>query len=89
MKKLITFVLAITLIGAAILIAPKSTPTKQYAVPNALYLDGEVITPKDQFIWAFEDDTIPQNTVVVVVFDDNGTPDYLEDDCIINITKQQ
>ena len=86
MKKLISFVLIIALtITTSVIITATSKPTHNlYSIPNALYLDGEVITPEDQFIWGYEDDDIPVNTVVTVIFDDNGTPSYLEDDCIVN-----
>lgn len=57
----------------------------QYSVPNALYDNGEIITPLDQNIWWYEDDDIPNNTVMTVVFDDNGTPNYIYDDIIIEL----
>lgn len=70
-------------------IAVLAIPThKQYTVTNAAYNNGEIITPLDQNIWWYEDTTIPNNSVVTVTFDDNGTPSYIYDDIIIDITAQ-
>lgn len=96
MEKLISFALTIALTIATSAITTKvlmKEPVVEpvhnlYSVPNALYLDGEVITPEDQFIWAYEDDNLPTDTVVTVIFDDNGTPDCIEDDPIVTCIVQ-
>lgn len=83
MKKILALILMLTIAFVV------STPThKQYSVPNALYNNGEIITPLDQNIWGWEDDTLPNNTVVTITFDDNGTTDYIYDDIILDVVAQ-
>lgn len=65
-----------------------STHSTQYSVPNALYRYGEIITPLDQNIWWYESDDVPNICVVTVVFDDNGTPNNIYDDIIVDIIPQ-
>ena len=82
MKKLLALILML------IIALVVSVPThSQYIAPNALYNDGEVIT-LDQNIWGWEDDTLPSNTVVTIIFDDNGTTNYIYDDIILDVVAQ-
>lgn len=82
MKKLITLAI---ILGVVILAIPKHT---QYTVDNAAYNHGEIITPLDQNIWWYESDAVPNNCVVTVIFDDNGTPSYVYDDTILGVVAQ-
>lgn len=82
MRKLITLVMAVILMFAA------TSTHIQYNVPNASYRYGEIITPLDQNIWWYESDDVPNTCIVTVIFDDNGTPNNIYDDIIVDIIPQ-
>lgn len=83
MKTLIKLALATMVILCWI-----TTHSTQYSVPNALYRYGEIITPLDQNIWWYESDDVPNICVVTVIFDDNGTPNNIYDDIILDVVAQ-
>ena len=90
MKKLIAALLALVVVISilAMVFTPETPMTIQYGVKNALYNNGEIIIPLDQNVWWFEDSTILDNTVVTVIFDDNGTPNNIYDDIILDVVAQ-
>ena len=89
---------ALTLIVGAFLMstgcAPKVAPapqveSQQYTAYGRYYTNGTVIT-NDGNEWAYSTDTISDKTPadampVWIGFDDNGTPDNIEDDTILGL----
>jgi hypothetical protein len=86
MKKLF-----LTIITASLLVTachtPKPAPHHCYATSGHYYLDGTIITA-DGNAWGFDTDAFcDDDTYVQVIFDDNGTPNNIYDDIILNVTE--
>lgn len=56
-----------------------------YTTCGRYYTDGTIVTA-DGNVWNYHTDAICANEAVEVVFDDNGTPDNIYDDVILEIT---
>ena len=59
---------------------------KIYVMPGQYYANETVITD-DGNIWGYQS-KMPDATFVDVVFDDNGTENYIYDDIIVGLIKQ-
>lgn len=80
MKKLILIALiALSLTGCA-------AQSTVYTASGWYYTCGEIIT-EDGNIWGYDADGFENKQVVLVVFDDMGTPDNIYDDEIIGLIK--
>ena len=85
MKKLLIIALAaLCLTGCSPAEEPKG---EMYVEPGHYYTSGEVIT-FDGNVWAYShNETIYNGEPVFVIFYDSKTPDYIYDDQIISVIK--
>lgn len=97
MKKLLTVLtlILVSLTGCTTSDAPKVQPveTTSYIIGGRYYFDadlqGQVVTD-DGNVWSYTQDVISEepsyhNEPIFAVIDDNGTPDYVEDDIILGL----
>lgn len=80
MKKLLIAALA------ALCLSGCAAPKAMYTATGWYYTCGEVIT-EDGNIWGYDADGFENEQVVLVVFDDMGTPNNIYDDEIIGLIK--
>lgn len=66
--------------------AQNETTSRLYTVSGWYYTCGEVIT-EDGNTWGYDANGFENEQVVLVVFDDMGTPDNIYDDEIIGLIK--
>lgn len=94
MKKLVTLTLIVGVLLISTGCSSKAEPTpkpesQQYTAYGRYYTNGTVVT-NDGNKWSYATDTIsdqiPTDAMPVwVAFDDNGTPDRVEDDVILGL----
>lgn len=92
MKKLLTLATifcTLLLVGCGTQESTPQVESQQYTAYGRYYTDGTVIT-NDGNIWDYSTDTISDRTPtdampIWIGFDDNGTPNSIEDDIILGV----
>lgn len=87
MKKTLIAIITTALLASMTACAPNPAPHHTYAVSGHYHLNGTIIT-SDGNLWDFQTSAFTTDaTHIQVIFDDNGTPDNIYDDVILNITE--